>query len=92
MPPDGEFILMNYIISSNISIPFKIISFFSKNDDSIELKIKLKANFDKNYTAQNIEMIIPVPQNIVKINNSAGMGKAKLDQGNNAVIWKMKKI
>lgn len=79
MPPDGEFTLMNYIISSNISIPFKIISFFSKNNDSIELKIKLKANFDKNYTSQNIEMMIPVPPNIVKINNSAGIGKAKLD-------------
>lgn len=92
MPPDGEFILMNYIISSSISIPFKIISFFSKNKDSIELKIKLKANFDKNYTAQNIELMIPVPQNIVKISNSAGMGKAKLDQANNVVVWKMKKI
>lgn len=51
MPPDGEFVLMNYIISSNISIPFKIISFFSKNGDNIEMKIKLKAVFDKAYTA-----------------------------------------
>lgn len=56
------------------------------------MKIKLKAVFDKSYTAQNIEMFIPVPENIVKINNSAGMGKAKLDQVNNQVVWRMKKI
>lgn len=36
--------------------------------------------------------MIPVPSNIVKINNSAGIGKAKLDQTNNVVVWKMKKI
>lgn len=51
MPPDGEFILMNYIISANISVPFKIISFFSKNQDTVEIKIKLKASFDKYFTA-----------------------------------------
>lgn len=37
-------------------------------------------------------MFIPVPENIVKINNSAGMGKAKLDSVNNVVVWRMKKI
>ncbi len=92
MPPDGEFVLMNYIISANISVPFKIISFFSKNQDTVEIKIKLKASFDKYFTAQNIEMFIPVPENIVKINTSAGMGKAKLDQANGVVVWRMKKI
>lgn len=56
------------------------------------MKIKLKANFDKYYTGQNIEMFIPVPKNIVKINNSAGIGKAKLDSINNNVVWRMKKI
>lgn len=92
MPPDGEFILMNYIISSNISVPFKIISFFSKNQDSVEMKVKLRANFDKFITAQNIELFVPIPPNPLKVSNSAGIGKAKLDQANNQVVWRMKKI
>lgn len=81
-PPDGQFILMNYIIQNNIKIPFKIISFFFKNKDMIEIKIKLKALYEKSKSAQNVQMFIPVPSNIVKINTSCGIGKAKLDASN----------
>ena len=38
------------------------------------------------------DRFIPVPKNILKINTSCGMGKAKLDPSLNSVVWKMKKI
>ncbi len=92
IPPDGKFVLMNYIISKNISIPFKLISFFTQNKEKLEFKIKLKATYDKKYAAQNLEVIIPVPPNIVKTSTNAGLGKAKLDPSKNVVVWRLKKI
>jgi len=47
IPPDGEFNLMDYIISDNIQIPFKLFCFFSNNKNKLEYKIKLGANFNK---------------------------------------------
>lgn len=92
VPPDGKFTLMNYIISNNIQIPFKVISFFNQNKDKVELKLKLKASFLKNFSATDIQMFIPVPSNILKINTSAGLGKAKLVPSSNEVAWRIKKI
>lgn len=37
-------------------------------------------------------MFIPVPANILKINTSAGLGKAKLIPAKNEVAWRIKKI
>jgi hypothetical protein len=37
-------------------------------------------------------MFIPVPANILKINTSAGLGKAKLVPSQNEVAWRIKKI
>ena len=47
IPPDGEFDLMDYIISDNIQIPFKLICFFSTNKNKLEYKVKLSATFNK---------------------------------------------
>ena len=44
-PPDGEFVLMNYSITNNIQLPFKLISFYSKIENGLEIKIKLKSLF-----------------------------------------------
>ncbi len=92
IPPDGKFVLMNYIISKNITVPFKLISFFAKNRNKLEYKIKLKATFDKTYAAQNLEVIIPVPKNIKKKSTNAGVGKAKLDLAQSAIVWRLKKF
>ncbi len=92
IPPDGEFTLMNYLISNNITVPFKLITFFSKNKNKLEYKIKLKATYPKNYSAQNIEVHIPVPKKILKKNTNAGVGKAKLDASKQEVVWRLKKF
>jgi hypothetical protein len=36
---------MSYVISNNVAVPFKVISFYSKSEGGIEIKIKLKACF-----------------------------------------------
>ena len=92
IPPDGEFTLMNYRISDNINIPFKVVCLFQQNGVKFEYRIKLSAEFEKTYTSQNIELIIPVPNNLVKKNTNAGVGKAKYDPKQNAIVWRLKKF
>ena len=50
-PPDGEFILMSYSIVKNIQIPFKLITFYSKVEGGVEIKLKLRSVFPSNITA-----------------------------------------
>lgn len=92
IPPDGEFDLMDYIISDNIQIPFKLICFFSTNKNKLEYKVKLSANFNKQFSSSNLIVKIPVPENVIKAKMSAGSGKAKHDKNSNVIIWKFKKF
>lgn len=41
---------MSYVISNSIATPFKVITFYSKSEGGIEIKVKLKALFPQNYT------------------------------------------
>lgn len=91
-PPDGEFILMNYRISDCTTVPFKLMCLFSRSGLKMEYKIKLRAEFEKIYTAQNVELIIPVPASVAKKNTNAGVGKAKYESDANAIIWRIKKF
>ena len=91
-PPDGKFVLMNYRISDCTSVPFKIMSLFSKTGNKMEYKIKLRTEFEKTYTAQNIELIIPIPASTTKKNINAGMGKAKFESEHNGIVWRIKKF
>jgi AP-2 complex subunit mu-1 len=91
-PPDGEFQLMSYVISNNLATPFKVITFYSKNEGGIEIKIKLKASFPQNFTGQNIILGIPVPIGCEKANLNTGVGKAKLEPNQNLIFWRIKKL
>ena len=92
IPPDGEFTLMNYRISDNINIPFKVVCLFQQNENKFEYRIKLSAEFEKTYTAQNVELLIPVPNNLIKKSTNAGVGKAKYDEKKNGIVWRLKKF
>lgn len=47
VPPDGVFELVNYSITENINLPFKIIPIYSKIGDSrLEVSIKIKTLYD----------------------------------------------
>lgn len=91
-PPDGKFILMNYRISDCTAIPFKLMNLFNITNNKIEYKIKVKAEFDKMYTAQNIEIVIPVPANVSKFDVNCSVGKAKMESAQSAIVWRTKKF
>jgi AP-2 complex subunit mu-1 len=93
VPPDGFFELMSYRISENVNLPFKIMPVINEYGKSkIEVRIKLKALFEKMIYATNVVIKVPCPKNTAIVNTSAGVGKAKYEPENGGVMWRIKKF
>lgn len=92
IPPDGKFTLMNYRISDATQVPIKLMCLFSKSGNKMEYKIKMRAEFESANSAENIELKIPIPEATVKKNTNPGVGKAKFESDQNAIIWRIKKF
>jgi len=94
-PPDGEFELMKYRITSNISLPFKLIAIVNERGrNRVEYDIEIKPNFSEKLFATNVLVKIPVPENAtakakqIKVKG----GKAKYHPTHNAIVWKFKRF
>ena len=59
VPPEGEFILMNYRINNEFAPPFRLYTIV---EESLELRIKLMANFSSNTKAGNIKITFNAPK------------------------------
>lgn len=92
IPPDGKFTLMNYRISDCTSVPIKLMCLFSKTGNKMEYKIKMKAEFESDSSAENIELKIPIPDATTKKTTNPGVGKAKFESDQNAIVWRIKKF
>lgn len=92
IPPDGKFTLMNYRISDATQVPIKLMCLFSKTGNKMEYKIKMRAEFESSNSAENIELKIPIPIETSKKNLNPGVGKAKYESDQNAIIWRIKKF
>ncbi|PFH38692.1 hypothetical protein BESB_010340 [Besnoitia besnoiti] len=93
IPPDGSFRLMTYRISEGVSLPFKIFPLLQERSESrMECVILLKALFERNISATNVEVIIPCPPNLCELQLlHVGIGKAALDNAQQAVVWKIRR-
>merc|ERR1719369_1536420 len=63
IPPDGEFELMSYRLNTHVKPLIWIESVIERHAHSrIEIMVKAKSQFKKRSTANNVEIVIPVPQ------------------------------
>jgi len=93
IPPDGVFELMTYRITENVNLPFKIMPVINEYGKTrIEARIKLKSIFEKNIFATNVVLKLPVPKNTAIVNTSAGIGRAKHEPDQGAIMWRIKKF
>lgn len=92
-PPDGEFELMRYRSTSNVSLPFKvhpIVEEVGKN--KVEYSVNVRANFDAKLTGTNVVLRIPTPTNTTSVKCEVGTGKAKWVSAENCIVWKMPRM
>ncbi|OQV18772.1 AP-2 complex subunit mu [Hypsibius exemplaris] len=93
IPPDGEFELMRYRTTKDISLPFRVIPLVREvGRTKMEVKVVIKSNFKPQLLAQKIEVKIPTPSNTSGVQLICMKGKAKYKPSENAIVWKIKRM
>jgi AP-4 complex subunit mu-1 len=96
-PPDGEFTVMNYRVTSEFRAPFRIFPFFELiNAFKVELVLKIRAEIpDRNY-GSNVVVSFPVPKSCTNVNFEMGQGvigqETEFESKANRVFWRIKKL
>lgn len=97
VPPDGEFVVMNYRITSDFRTPFRIFPFFELvSPFKVELVIKVRADIPEQNYGGNVVFTFPVPKCtssvVCDIPDGVTGHTTEYDPKTRIVSWKMKKF
>lgn len=94
IPPDGEFILMSYRLSSAqiLMKPLILVNCKTKvhKHSRIEILCSVRTQIKKKSTANNVEVIIPIPEDADTPKFSPEYGTVKWIPEKSCVVWKLK--
>ncbi|KAK6455995.1 medium subunit of the clathrin-associated protein complex [Scheffersomyces xylosifermentans] len=94
IPPDGEFTLMSYRLSSAqfLMKPLILVNCKTKTHkhSRIEILCSVRAQIKKKSTANNVEVIIPIPDDADTPKFTPEYGTVKWIPEKSCVIWKLK--
>lgn len=91
IPPDGEFELMSYRLNTHVKPLIWVESVIERHAHSrVEYMIKAKSQFKRRSTANNVEIVIPVPADADSPKFKTTVGSCKYAPDQNAVIWTIK--
>jgi AP-1 complex subunit mu len=93
IPPDGAFDLMTYRLSTKVKPLIWAQCQIQKHSGSrVEYLIKVKSNFKRRSTANDVEIIVPVPADADSPNYKSSIGKVDWMPSENQFIWKIKNL
>lgn len=93
VPPDGEFELMRYRVTNNISLPFKVIPAIKEEGKThVTIDVKVTGQFDSKMFGENVAIKIPVPPNTARTNIVAPVGRARYEPEQRAIVWRIKRF
>eukprot|EP00074_Homo_sapiens_P110510 XP_024307071.1 AP-1 complex subunit mu-2 isoform X1 [Homo sapiens] len=91
IPPDGDFELMSYRLSTQVKPLIWIESVIEKFSHSrVEIMVKAKGQFKKQSVANGVEISVPVPSDADSPRFKTSVGSAKYVPERNVVIWSIK--
>lgn len=91
VPPDGEFELMSYRLNTHVKPLIWIESVIERHAHSrVEIMVKAKSQFKRRSTANNVEIIIPVPNDADSPKFKTSVGSVKYTPEQNCIIWTIK--
>eukprot|EP00095_Tigriopus_kingsejongensis_P002599 maker-scaffold632_size121914-snap-gene-0.20 protein:Tk02599 transcript:maker-scaffold632_size121914-snap-gene-0.20-mRNA-1 annotation:"ap-1 complex subunit mu-1" len=91
IPPDGEFELMSYRLNTHVKPLIWIESVIERHAHSrIEYMVKAKSQFKRRSTANNVEIIIPVPSDASAPKFKTTIGHCKYTPEIGAIVWNIK--
>jgi len=68
VPPDGEFVAMNYRVTGEFRPPFRVFPFFElASPHKIELAIKVRADIPEANYGTNVVVLIPLPRTATSV-------------------------
>ncbi|KFO76533.1 AP-1 complex subunit mu-2, partial [Cuculus canorus] len=91
IPPDGDFELMSYRLSTQVKPLIWIESVIEKFSHSrVEIMVKAKGQFKKQSVANGVEIVVPVPSDADSPKFKTTVGSAKYLPEKNVIIWTIK--
>lgn len=91
IPPDGEFELMSYRLSTQMKPLIWIESVIERHAHSrVEYMIKAKSQFKRRSTANNVEVIIAVPSDADTPKFKTSVGTVRYVPEINSMVWSIK--
>merc|ERR1712196_207228 len=93
IPPDGEFELMSYRLNTQEKPLIWIEAVVEPHSHSrVEYMIKAKSQFKQRSTANNVEIIIPVPPDADTPSFKTSIGTVKYAPERDAIVWTIKQF
>ncbi|VDM57225.1 unnamed protein product [Angiostrongylus costaricensis] len=91
IPPDGAFELMSYRLTTVVKPLIWIETNIERHSHSrVEFMIKAKSQFKRRSTANNVEIIIPVPSDADSPKFKTSIGAVRYAPEQNAFVWTIK--
>ncbi|KAK4688805.1 AP-1 complex subunit mu, partial [Tremellales sp. Uapishka_1] len=93
IPPDGEFELMSYRLSTPVKpLVWVEASVESHRGSRIEYMVKVRGQFKRRSTANNVEIYVPVPDDADSPKFRASVGSVVYAPEKSAFVWKIKQL
>eukprot|EP00980_Cylindrotheca_fusiformis_P016754 scaffold5048_cov121-Cylindrotheca_fusiformis.AAC.5 len=99
VPPEGEFIVLNYRLTGDFSTPFRIFPSIDEVDSkTLEITLLIRAEMPQNHFGANVSIEIPLPKctSVAHCNviSSPGTGytNAEYVRSTGNILWTMKKL
>jgi len=95
-PPDGEFAVMNYRITGDFRVPFRIFPFAEQQTPhKIEITIKVRADIPEQNYGGNVQITCMLPKSAASVSNelavTAGQSAEYL-ASEHKLVWNIKKF
>lgn len=99
VPPDGEFVVLNYRVTGDFTTPFRIIpSIEEVEPKKLEITVLVRADMPANHFGANVTVEIPLPKCtavascVVIASPGTGHTNAEFVRADGKILWTLKKI
>ena len=97
IPPDGEFVVLNYRITGEFPTPFRIFPSIEETDpQKLEITCLIRAEMPSNHFGANVIVEIPLPTATTvatcSLISAPGTGNAQAEFVNGKIVWTMRKF
>jgi AP-1 complex subunit mu len=91
IPPDGAFELMSYRLNTTVKpLIWAEINFETQTRSRLEFLVKVRSQFKSRSTANNVEIVIPVPEDVDTPSFKASVGSVTYVPDKDVIIWSIK--